>query len=215
MAGLTLPNVLRARAAAAESRQPKNNKSLQNKSLKNKSVILYWLDGGPTHFETYDPKPDAPAEYRGPLGTIKTNVEGILLSELLVKHAKQMDKVSILRSVHHDNGDHFAAGHWMLTGYFGSSASSLDPQFPSVGAIVSRVRGAQAKRTAKPKRQAPDHEHAQRRADRTAQPVRQLEFVPQRGEFDLQRLSHRLRPECRRPSARGLHADRCEGAARC
>src|SRR5437763_4679483 len=121
MAGLTLPNVLRARAAAAESRQPQKNKSLQNKSLKNKSVILYWLDGGPTHFETYDPKPDAPAEYRGPLGTIKTNVEGILLSELLVKHAKQMDKVSILRSVHHDNGDHFAAGHWMLTGYFGSN----------------------------------------------------------------------------------------------
>src|SRR5262245_15150716 len=131
VAGLTLPNVLRARAAAAESRQAK----------KNKSVILYWLDGGPTHFETYDPKPNAPAEYRGPLGTIKTNVQGVLLSELLVKHAKQMDKVSILRSVHHDNGDHFAAGHWMLTGYHGSNAASLDPQFPSVGAIVSRVRG--------------------------------------------------------------------------
>ncbi len=132
VAGLTLPEVLRARAAAADSPKPK----------KQKSVILYWLDGGPTHFETYDPKPDAPAEYRGPLGTIKTNVEGILLSELLVKHAKQMDKVSILRSVHHDNGDHFAAGHWMLTGYHGSNAADMDPQFPSVGAIVSRVQGA-------------------------------------------------------------------------
>src|SRR6266508_3663835 len=71
VAGLTLPQVLRSRAAATESQKPK----------KHKSVVLYWLDGGPTHFETYDPKPAAPAEYRGPLGAIKTNVEGILLSE--------------------------------------------------------------------------------------------------------------------------------------
>jgi hypothetical protein len=131
IAGLSLPNLLRSRAAAAESRASKSCKS----------VILYWLDGGPTHFETYDPKPDAPAEYRGPLGTIKTKVPGIVLSELLVEHAKVMDKVSILRSVHHDNGDHFAAGHWMLTGYHGSNAADLDPKFPSVGAIVSRIKG--------------------------------------------------------------------------
>src|SRR5688572_8325755 len=52
------------------------------------AVILLWLDGGPSHFETYDPKPDAPVEYRGPYGTIQTNVPGIRLSELMVRHAR-------------------------------------------------------------------------------------------------------------------------------
>jgi hypothetical protein len=131
LGGLTLPQMLRGRAAAAESRSAKNRKS----------VILYWLDGGPTHFETYDPKPDAPAEYRGPLGSVQTKVPGIRLSELMVKHAQQMEHFSLLRSVFHDNGDHFAAGHWMLTGYHGSTAADMDPKFPSVGAVVSRVRG--------------------------------------------------------------------------
>ncbi len=130
LGGLMLSDVLRARAAAGT-----------NAAIADKSVILYWLDGGPTHFETYDPKPEAPAEYRGPLGTISTNVPGIQLSELLVEHAKVMDKVSLLRSVHHDNGDHFAAAHWMLTGYHGSNAANRTPQFPGGGAIVSKVCG--------------------------------------------------------------------------
>ena len=133
MAGLALPSLLRSRAAAAQSGA--------STSAPAKAVILYWLDGGPTHIETYDPKPLAPAEYRGPLGTIDTNVQGIQLSELLVKHARQMDKVSLLRSVHHDNGDHFAAGHWMLTGYHGSTAADMDPQYPSVGAVIGKVKG--------------------------------------------------------------------------
>lgn len=135
LGGLTLSDLLRTRAAAA-------GKASSGGSAK--SVILYWLDGGPTHFETYDPKPEAPEEYRGPLGAIDTNVPGIRLSELLVQHAKVMDKVALLRSVHHNNGDHFAAGHWMLTGYHGSNAANLDPQYPSVGSIVARLRGANA-----------------------------------------------------------------------
>ena len=130
-AGLPLPDLLRYRAQAAEreARRPK-------------SVILYWLDGGPTHIETYDPKPAAPAEYRGPMATIDTNVPGVRLSELLVGHARQMDKVSVIRSMHHNNGDHFAAGHWMLTGYHGSSAANLDPQYPSCGSVITKIRGA-------------------------------------------------------------------------
>jgi hypothetical protein len=132
LGGLTLSDVLRTRAAAAA--KPGSRSSA-------KSVILYWLDGGPTHFETYDPKPEAPEEYRGPLGAIDTNVPGIRLSELLVQHAKVMDKVALLRSVHHNNGDHFAAGHWMLTGYHGSNAANLTPQYPSIGSIVARLRG--------------------------------------------------------------------------
>ena len=78
--GLALGDLLKHEAGAG-----------QGGAGRGKSVILYWLDGGPTHIETYDPKPDAPQEYRGPLGTIRTNVPGIQLSELLVEHAKVSD----------------------------------------------------------------------------------------------------------------------------
>ncbi|MEQ8790427.1 MAG: DUF1501 domain-containing protein [Pirellulaceae bacterium] len=136
LGGLALGDLLRAQASAASA--PAASSALRN----NKSVILFWLDGGPTHFETYDPKPEAPAEYRGPFGTIETSASGIRLSEMLVEQAKVMDKVSVLRSVHHNNGDHFAAAHWMLTGYHGSNAAARDPKFPGVGAIVNRLAGA-------------------------------------------------------------------------
>ena len=104
-------------------------------------MILIWLDGGPPQHETYDPKPDAPAEYRGPLKPISTVLPGVQVSELLPRHARILDKVSIIRSLHHDNGDHFAAAHWMLTGYLGSNAINMAPQYPSVGSIVSRLKG--------------------------------------------------------------------------
>jgi hypothetical protein len=106
-----------------------------------KSVILLWLDGGPSHMESYDPKPDAPREYRGPWKDMPTNVPGIHLSEKLPHHAKQADKMAFLRSVHHDTGDHFSGAHWMLTGRGGASGRDKEPKFPSVGSYVSRVRG--------------------------------------------------------------------------
>ena len=130
-AGLALPEALRAREAT----------NALGRARDDKAVILYWLDGGPTHMETYDPKPDAPAEFRGPFGTIETAVPGIRLNELLVEQAKVMDRAALIRSVHHDNGDHFAAAHWMLTGYFGSNAADLEPKYPSAGSIVTKVLG--------------------------------------------------------------------------
>lgn len=130
--GLTLGDALRARASATAAGAPTNDRA----------VILYWVDGGPSHLETYDPKPAAPAEFRGMFGTIETSVPGVRINELLVEQAKVMDKVSILRSVHHDNGDHFAAAHWMLTGYLGSNSANLDPQFPSCGSIIAKMRGS-------------------------------------------------------------------------
>jgi hypothetical protein len=126
--GLTLPDLLRLRAEGAASSE-------------DKAVILIWLDGGPSHIETYDPKPDAPAEYRGPFGTIQTRVPGIRLCELVPEHARRADKMVFVRSLHHDNGDHFAAAHWMLTGRFGSSAVNLPQKYPSVGSYVARVKG--------------------------------------------------------------------------
>lgn len=110
----------------------------------NKSVILMWLDGGPSHLETYDPKPNAPSEYRGPWDAIPTNVPGISLSASLPLHARHADKMAVLRSVHHDNGDHFAGAHWMLTGRFGSTAVNLPQKYPSIGSFVSRIHGANA-----------------------------------------------------------------------
>ena len=105
------------------------------------SVILIWLDGGPPQHETYDPKPDAPAEFRGPLKAIPTAVPGVQVSELLPEHARLMDKMSIIRSMHHDNGDHFAAAHWMLTGYLGSNASE-----PAAPVSLGRRRSSPSSR---------------------------------------------------------------------
>ena len=85
-----------------------------------KRLDLIWLDGGPQQHVTYDPKPEAPVEFRGPLKAMSTKVPGVQISELLPNDARLMDRMSIIRSMHHDNGDHFAAGHWMLTGYLGS-----------------------------------------------------------------------------------------------
>src|SRR5262249_34211433 len=114
--GLSLADVFRATATASATGRA---------SAPERSVILIWLDGGPPQHETYDPKPDAPAQFRGPLKPISTALPGVLVSELLPNHARLLTKMSIIRSLHHDNGDHFAAAHWMLTGYLGSNARSL------------------------------------------------------------------------------------------
>jgi Protein of unknown function (DUF1501) len=132
LGGLTLADALRARASASPGRDG---------TAPERSVILIWLDGGPPQHETYDPKPDAPDQIRGPLKPIATALPGVQVSELLPNHARLLDKVSLIRSLHHDNGDHFAAAHWMLTGYLGSSARSLPPQYPSAGSIVAKIKG--------------------------------------------------------------------------
>ncbi len=129
--GLSLPDLLRMRAEGKAARS-------------SKSVILMWLDGGPSQLETYDPKPYAPAEYRGPFGAISTNVPGMQICETLPLHAKHADKMAFIRSIHHDNGDHFAAAHWMLTGRYGSNSVDKGQKFPSVGSYVARVHGANA-----------------------------------------------------------------------
>src|SRR5262249_32978010 len=113
---------------------------------KDTAVILIWLDGGPTHIDMYDPKPAAPAEYRGPLKAAATNVPGIDICELMPEQAKVADKLAIVRSLYHTTGDHFAGAHWMLTGYLGSTAANLDPMHPSAGSITARLRRANAPR---------------------------------------------------------------------
>jgi len=103
------------------------------------AAIMIWLDGGPSHLDTYDMKPKAPAEYRGIWMPTSTNVPGIEISELFPLQAQHADKFSIVRSLHHDTGGHFHGGHYMLT------TKSLGPNntgtFPSIGSIVARERG--------------------------------------------------------------------------
>jgi hypothetical protein len=93
--------------------------------------------------DMYDLKPEAPAEYRGIWKPIRTNVPGIEISELFPKQARVADKFSIVRSLHHDTGDHFAGGHRMLTSKdLGVSGASTAGRFPSIGSIVSREIGS-------------------------------------------------------------------------
>ncbi|MBC7856696.1 MAG: DUF1501 domain-containing protein, partial [Pirellulaceae bacterium] len=92
---LSLAELFRIRAMAAAERPAEKT-----------AVILVWLRGGGSHLETFDPKPDAPAEYRGPFGPINTNVPGIRIGELLPKLSKLADKYALLRSVAHTGGGH-------------------------------------------------------------------------------------------------------------
>lgn len=108
-----------------------------------RAVILLWLWGGPPHMETFDPKPHAPSEYRGPFSAIATNVPGTFIGEMLPQLSQRADRYTIIRSMGHNNNDHGIAGTIGLTGAdFG--AISLGGQtlpgrvLPTHGAIVSR-----------------------------------------------------------------------------
>jgi hypothetical protein len=132
MASVGLPQILRAKEESSQSGLVKK---------KNTSVILLWLDGGPSHMDMYDMKPDAPVEYRGIWSPISTNVPGMEVTELYPLQAKVADKFSILRSVHHDNGDHFTGGHYMLTGRGGVSGVDNAPRDPCIFSIATKVTG--------------------------------------------------------------------------
>src|SRR5882757_92784 len=81
------------------------------------SVILFWANGGPSHLETFDLKPGAPAEIRGPFRPIRTNVPGLCITELLPTLAKMADKFTLVRNLHHNRAQHSGGTHRFLTGY--------------------------------------------------------------------------------------------------
>jgi hypothetical protein len=132
LGGLTLPQLLALRARAEQS----------GKSLPKTSVIFVELAGGPTHIETYDPKPNAPQEYRGPLGVVATSQPGVYFSELMAQQARIMDKLAIIRSMHHDSSSHGTSSHLTQTGYYLRDRQNRDNEMPCIGAVASRVRGA-------------------------------------------------------------------------
>ncbi len=128
--GLTLPGFLRLQQwAAADGSAPK----------KSVNCILLWMQGGPSHVDTFDPKPEAPAEIRGEFNTIPTTLPGVRLVEHLPSLAKQTDKFSMIRGHDPKNGSHGVADHLMMSGH------KFNPSlpFPCYGSVVSKERGYQ------------------------------------------------------------------------
>lgn len=109
------------------------------------SCILFWLDGGPSHIETFDPKPDAPAEIRGEFKPIATRVPGMFFSENMTRLAAISHKLTIVRSVRHDQNNHGAGNHYMMTGSptrIPVSCGAFVSFHPSMGSVTSAERGA-------------------------------------------------------------------------
>ncbi|MCA9075686.1 MAG: DUF1501 domain-containing protein [Planctomycetaceae bacterium] len=137
LGGLSLADVLRLRAAAGA----KESAGTQT-SVSRTSVIFVELAGGPTQFETYDPKPQAPKEYRGPLKAISTSVPGEQFCELLPRQATMLDKLTVIRSIHHKKSSHDPSSHLTQTGYYKTGPKGGPAQMPSFGAVIGKTRGA-------------------------------------------------------------------------
>ena len=102
-----------------------------------KSVILVYLGGGLSHHDSFDMKPDAPSEIRGKYSSIKSNVTGVHVCELLPMMAQTMDKVALIRSGSHNNDHHETATNWVLSGRFGS----MFGDYPAMGAVAAHDTG--------------------------------------------------------------------------
>ena len=123
--GLDLPKLLAVRAA--------------NASAQEKRCILLWLEGGPSHLEMFDPKPDAPAEVRGPMDSVATTIPGVRLNECLSQTADIMQDVALVRSVTSPLGEHNFGTHYLLTGYQPTPAL----EYPAICSTVAQVRKQQ------------------------------------------------------------------------
>jgi uncharacterized protein (DUF1501 family) len=128
--GLSLPEFFRLQARA-------DAKAPGTKDAPAKSIIHIYLPGGMAHQESFDPKPYAPIEYRGEMGSIKTRLEGVFFNELLKQTAEVADKIAVCRSMTHGEAAHERGTHNMFTGYRPSPAL----QFPSLGSVVSHEFG--------------------------------------------------------------------------
>lgn len=125
--GLGLADLLRARAEAAPG------------SLPDTAVIFLFLHGGPSQLETYDLKPRATSEVRGPFLPIPTKVPGLELCELLPRHAEIADRFTLLRSLTHGEGGHFEAHGRFMSGHPGLKPGTFESTHPQMGAIVGRA----------------------------------------------------------------------------
>jgi len=125
LGGMSLPDILAAEAQAGSGKSQK-------------AVIMVYLPGGPPHLDMVDLKPEAPSEIRGPYKPIETSVSGIQISEHMPRMAKMMDKFAIIRSLVGARDEH--ASNLCLSGY--SIGENRDGRHPSLGSVLSRVRGS-------------------------------------------------------------------------
>jgi hypothetical protein len=142
-AGLLLADWLRPQSLSAAEPEPQSGgrPAAPSTKAKTKAVIQIWMWGGPSHLDTFDPKPEAGNDYCGPLNKpIETNVPGIRICELLPLLAKQADKYSIIRSMTHGNNGHETAAYMVQTGW----PPGGRVVYPSVGAVVSLFKGRDA-----------------------------------------------------------------------
>jgi hypothetical protein len=130
LGGLSLTEMLRLRANAAV---PKDTR-----------CIFIWLDGGPSHYETFDPKPEAPDGIRGEFKSIPTCVPGVHFSEHVPKLAKAFDKFTVIRSIAHNQNNHGAGNHYLTTGRptpVPVGCGAFVTFHPSLGSVVASERG--------------------------------------------------------------------------
>src|SRR2546423_1093403 len=131
-AGFALGDLLKLEAVAAAAGKP---------TARERSVIILWMRGGPSQHETWDPKPEAPIEYRGDFGAMSTKVPGIQICDLLPMSARIMDKWSIIRSLHHTDAGHSSGDQICFTGYPAAPevpAEGPGNSMPSCGSIVAK-----------------------------------------------------------------------------
>lgn len=134
-----LTGALSGKAAASEK-----SKS-GRRSAQADACILVWQDGGPSHYETFDPKPDAPVEIRGSYQPIATQTPGVQFAQPMKKLAAISDDLAIVRSIRHDQGNHGAGNHYMMTGApprIPVGCGAFVSFHPSIGSVVSKEVGA-------------------------------------------------------------------------
>jgi hypothetical protein len=132
--GVGLADLLRLRTAAAAPTPTRPT-----------SCILIWLDGGPSHYETFDPKPEAPSEIRGEFEAIDTKIPGVRFSRHVTRLAAIADKLAVVRSIRHDQGNHGAGNHYMMTGApprIPVGCGAYVSFHPSLGSVTAHERGA-------------------------------------------------------------------------
>ena len=135
LAGISVPSLFQQQAFAAAAGQ----------AMRKTNVVLFWLSGGPSHIDMWDPKPDAPSEIRGPFGHIPTKVPGIHVCEHLPLTAKIMDRLTLVRSVDCSASDHTPITMQACNPLARRTNDGRDGGgYPSMGSIAAKFRGANA-----------------------------------------------------------------------
>src|SRR5688572_16293577 len=133
LGSLSLPKLLQSRATAAATGRPTPN---------GKSVILLWMAGGPSHIDTWDPKPDRPLENRGPFGTIATALPGVRFCEYLPRQAAMMDRFTLIRSVDATHSNHEPNAVFQTGNLAAAPRVNREGHlYPAIGSIISKYRG--------------------------------------------------------------------------